>query len=193
MEIVPFVGQFDVSQFLCGEDPEHLDLNDFLQTDALRYSRTSMSQTYVAVADATVVGYVTLLMDAIWLNAEEKGEFEQVEVPPAQTIPALKVGRLARHKSCEIPQVGKALMRFAFAMLVDQSEKVGCRLLSVDAIPSAVSFYEKLRFVPNRHNNHAGGKRRTTTSMRFDAFARTLPDWTRRAPLAEPVEQSGTT
>ena len=50
----------------------------------------------------------------------------------------------------------------------------------------AVSFYEKLRFVPNLHHNHAGGKRRRTTSMRFDAFAPMLPDWTRLMPLMRP-------
>lgn len=179
MDIHPFTGQYDVSRFTCGDDPDHADLDDFLKSDALRYSATSMGQTYVAVEDDVVVGYVTLLMDAIWLNTEEKDEFRRADVPPAQTIPALKVGRLARLKACKVPLVGTSLMRFAFAMLVDQSEKIGCRLLSVDAIPSAVWFYEKLMFVPNRHNNHMPLKHRRTTGMRFDAFAPVLPDWTK--------------
>lgn len=184
MDIHPFAGQYDVSAFTCGDEPDYLDLNDFLKTDALRYAATSMSQTYVAVEDGAVVGYVTLLMDAIWLNPEEKDEFRRAEVPPARTIPALKVGRLATLKTYGGRLVGTSLMRFAYATLVDQSERIGCRLLSVDAIPSALTFYEKkLGFVRNLHNNHTGGKRPShTTSMRFDAFARNLPDWTRLPP-----------
>ena len=186
MDIHPYTGQYDVSGFTCGDEPHHADLNDFLKTDALRYSATSMSQTYVAVADGRVVGYLTLLTDAIWLNPDEKGELQRADVPPAQTVPALKVGRLARHKSCTIPLVGSALMRFAFDILIDISERAGCRLLSVDAIPSALSFYEKLGFVRNLHFNHAG-KKRETTSMRFDAFSPARPTWTLHVPLMRPA------
>jgi ribosomal protein S18 acetylase RimI-like enzyme len=187
VDIFPFIGQCDVSNFTCGDEPHHADLNDFLKSDALRYSATSMSQTYVAVEDEIVVGYVTLLVDAIWLNPDEKSGFEKADVPPAQTVPALKVGRLARLRSCKVPLVGSALMRFAFDRLIDVSERAGCRLLSVDAIPSAVSFYEKLGFVRNLHFNHAG-KKRETTSMRFDAFSPTRPDWTRHVPLMRPEQ-----
>ena len=192
MEIFLFAGQYDVSQFSCGDEPHHADLNDFLKTDALRYAATSMSQTYVAVAKDEVVGYVTLLNDAIWLNTDEKSELLRAEVPPAQTVPALKVGRLARHKDCQVPFVGSALMRFAFDMLLDISERAGCRLLSVDAIPSAVAFYEKLGFVRNLHFNHAG-KKRETTSMRFDAFSPLRPAWTTQMPLMRPVSTNEST
>lgn len=163
---------------MCGDSPQHRDLDDFLKADALRYAATSMSQTYVAIEGGLVVGYVTLLMDAIWLNADEKDLFERAEIPTAQTIPALKVGRLARNAVCQTRGVGTTLMRFAFDKLVDLSEHAGCRLLSVDAISSAVEFYERLGFVRNLHNNHTG-RRRETVSMRFDAFAPTLPEWTR--------------
>ncbi|HAN90818.1 MAG TPA: hypothetical protein DCQ33_01900 [Nitrospira sp.] len=178
MNIVPFTELHDVSGFTCGDLPEHRDLDDFLKSDALRYARTSMSRTYVAVEDGgSIVGYVTLLVDAIWFNAEEKVELAQADVPPAQTIPALKVGRLARHIAWKQPGVGTTLMRFAFDKLMALSAQAGCRLLSVDAIPSAVDFYELLGFIRNLHNNHTG-KRRETVSMRFDAFAPTLPAWT---------------
>lgn len=137
-----------------------------------------MSRTYVALEDdGSIVGYVTLLMDAIWFNAEEKTEFARADIPPAQTIPALKVGRLARNVAVKQTGVGTTLMRFAFDKLMALSAQAGCRLLSVDAIPSAVDFYERLGFIRNLHNNHTG-KRRETVSMRFDAFAPTLPAWT---------------
>lgn len=176
MRIRLLTRDYDVSNFSCGDEEHHRDLNEFLKADARRYMTTSMSQTYVAIERGDLVGYVTLLVDAIWLNSDEKSMFEQVDIPPAQTIPALKVGRLARSATCTAHGVGTALMRFALDKLVDMSEDVGCRLLSVDAIPPAVEFYERLGFVPNLHNNHTG-KRRGTVSMRFDAFGPTLPDW----------------
>lgn len=176
MRIRLLTRDLDVSQFTCGDEPHHRDLDEFLKADARRYMATSMSQTFVGIERGELVGYITLLMDAIWLNSDEKSLFEQVDIPPAQTIPALKVGRLARSATCTTRGVGTALMRFALDKLVDLSEQAGGRLLSVDAIPSAVEFYERLGFVPNLHNNHTG-KRRGTVSMRFDAFAPTLPDW----------------
>ena len=60
---------------------------------------------------------------------------------------------------------------------MERSKVTGCRFLSVDAIPEAVEFYEKLGFEPNLHGSYQG-KNRGTTSMRFDAFAPTLPQWT---------------
>lgn len=185
MDIVPFSDQYDVSGFSCGDKPCHADLNDFLKSDALRYAKTWLSQTYVAVEDHVVVGYVTLLMDAIRVTPEEKGQMEGVAELSTQTIPALKVGRLARLSTCQIPRVGTILMRFAFDKLNDLSEYVGCRFLSVDAISCAIPFYKKLGFVPNLHGS-LQSKNRSTVSMRFDAFAPNLPDWTRRAPMLPP-------
>lgn len=187
MEILPYVGQYDVSGFSCGDEPQHVELNDFLKNDAARYAATAIGQTYVAVRDDFVLGYTTLLVDAIWLNPEEKGSFAKADVPSSMTVPALKVGRLARATSSKTPLVGRSLMRFAFYTLLDISESAGCRLLSVDAIPSAVPFYEKLGFVRNLHFNHAG-KKRGTISMRFDAFSPARPDWTRHLPLMRPAQ-----
>lgn len=180
MEILPFTYEYDVSGFSCGDKACHEDLNDFLKTDALEYAKTWLSQTYVAVDDGTVLGYVTLLMDSIRITPEEKGQIEGVAELATQTIPALKVGRLARLSTCKIPRLGTILMRYAFDKLIDLSEHVGCRFLSVDAISCAVPFYEKLGFVPNMHSTFKG-KNRETKSMRFDAFAPILPAWTKAA------------
>lgn len=178
MQIVPFTPDIVVSDFTCGGEQHHFDLDDFLKTEALRYAEQSLGHTYLAVDDGLVLGYITHLTDSIRLSLGEKDNLLlRLGFPPPHTIPALKIGRLARLAGHEGRRVGSALMRHAFDKLMDLSESTGCRFLSVDAIPSAVSFYEKLKFVRNEHGSYQS-KHRDTTSMRFDAFAPELPEWT---------------
>lgn len=178
MLIIPFTPGIDVSDFTCGGEQHHLDLDDFLKTEALRYAGQSLGHTYLAIEDGLVLGYITHLTDSIRLSVAEKDNLKsRLGFPPPHTIPALKIGRLARLARYEGRGVGSALMRHAFDKLMDLSESTGCRFLSVDAIPSAVSFYEQLGFVGNEHGSYQG-KSRDTTSMRFDAFAPELPEWT---------------
>lgn len=184
MEIVPFGPQYDVEGFTCGQsdDPDVQDefthLDAFLHDDASKYAENSIGRTYLAVEGNTVAGYITLLMDSIWIDKSEKPKLESVGLPPLKTIPALKVGRLARNVSFRGKYLGLILMRHAFDVLVATSDKVGCRFLTVDAIPSALPFYKRLAFEENVHNNHKPKSGRPV-SMRFDAFAPELPDWTK--------------
>lgn len=179
MKIIPLTVSIDISAFTCGDEDSHRDLDEFLKIEALRYSAMALGYTYVAIEDGAVVGYITHLTDSIRLSYDEKNHLAQrLGFPPPHTVPALKVGRLARHASWRVRGVGTALMRHAFDKLMDVSERTGCRFLSVDAIPEAVEFYEKLGFEPNQHTTYQG-KNRGTTSMRFDAFAPALPEWTK--------------
>lgn len=41
-------------------------------------------------------------------------------------------------------------MSFAFVSALDVAAYAGCRLLTVDAYPAAIAFYERLGFVTNR-------------------------------------------
>ncbi len=66
------------------------------------------------------------------------------------------------------------MVKAAFAIAREVSDLSGCRLLTVDAYPDAVSFYEKLGFVRNRSPNYRG---RENPSLRLDLFGRNMPDW----------------
>lgn len=178
MKIVRLTSDIDVADFTCGEQPFQRDLDEFLKIEALRYAAVALGHTYLAVEDGSVIGYVTHLTDSIRLDIDEKHHLAQMlGFPLPHTIPALKIGRLARHASWQIRGIGTALVRHTFDKLMAASEVTGCRFLSVDAIPEAVEFYEKLGFEPNLHGSYQG-KNRGTTSMRFDSFAPTLPQWT---------------
>ena len=65
-------------------------------------------------------------------------------------------------------------MQVAFDQALAISESIGCRLLTVDAYPASVSFYQRLGFIPNRAKPYQG---REHPSMRLDLFPPALPSW----------------
>jgi ribosomal protein S18 acetylase RimI-like enzyme len=161
---------------------EDSDLDDFLANDALRRQAENVAQTALAFYDGVLVGYVTIMTDAIVLSPEERTGLELRE-PSYPVVPALKIARLAVRKEFRLQNrgIGCALVKYAWARAFGVAELVGCRLLTVDAYQSAVDFYEaKLGFERNLDNSHK--KKMTkygTVSMRLDVFGKTVPEWAR--------------
>jgi GNAT superfamily N-acetyltransferase len=89
---------------------------------------------------------------------------------------ALKIARLAVAEPFRAAYsgAGTALVQVALAMALDISARVGCRLLTLDAYPASVAFYEKLGFVHNRAKLYKG---RVHPSMRLDIFPPTPYTW----------------
>jgi GNAT superfamily N-acetyltransferase len=160
-----------VDGFVCGD----VDLDDFLRTDALRLQRHHVARTYLAFLDGQLVGYMTLLADAVGLETRERKRLA-LSSTDHPSVPALKIARLAvgREVRLERRGAGTALVAIAYAMALDLADRVGCRLLTVDAYPESVPFYERLGFVTNRAKPYQG---RTHPSMRLDVFPPTPPAW----------------
>ena len=102
-----------VSGFDCGDMPWEIDLNDFIQDDALRDQRQNLSRTYLFFADEDgqkCVGFATLLATAVerkeWhlLPKLRKDEIEY------KSIPALLIGRLAVRKSVQGQRIGSRIL-----------------------------------------------------------------------------------
>ena len=139
----------DLSQFDCGHD----DLNGFLKNDCTQHLEKKISGTKLALYEGAIVGYITLLADAIILHAEELGDF------PFKQVPALKIGRLGVEKKCQGQKIGTALMKYALGVAFRMNESgVGCRFLTVDSDPKAVDFYAGLGFVMSRHRDYKDKK-----------------------------------
>lgn len=133
------------------------------------------ARTKLALYDGKLVGYITLLCDAIVLETRERnGLALRHEDHPE--IPALKVARLGVSESFRTTHrgVGEALMQFFIAMALSLSTRVGCRLLTLDAYAQSAAFYEHLGFVRNRAKEY---RDRQNPSMRLDLYASTLPPW----------------
>jgi GNAT superfamily N-acetyltransferase len=165
--------------FSCGDDSEDEDLNDFLRADALRLQDQKVALTFLALYADALVGYVTLLADSVVLLTKER---KKVNLTSSDhpVVPALKIARLASSLAFRTKHrgIGEALVAFAYARALGVAALVGCRFLTLDARPSAVPFYNKLGFVPNMDKSYLEREEKTRhLSMRFDLFAKTLPDW----------------
>jgi ribosomal protein S18 acetylase RimI-like enzyme len=163
--------------FSCGD----ADLDDFIRSDASRLHTLNVARTYVSWYQGAACGYVTLMADAVVLKPNERKKlrtpdgvaltFDDHPVIPALKIARLAVGRTTReaHRG-----MGEALVRFAFLTGLDVADLVGCRLLTLDAYPESIGFYEKLGFSLNRDDTYAA---RNHPSMRLDLFGPSPPIW----------------
>ena len=110
---------------------------------------------------------MTVLADAIVLETKERKRLAL----SAHDHPAVAAPFQSTHTG-----VGTALVRIALAIGADVSERMGCRLLTVDAYPESVAFYERLGFVRNRAKVYQG---REHPSLRLDIFPAEPPSWVR--------------
>ena len=160
-----------IARFDCADE----DLNGFLRDDALRLQQHRTVLTYLALFGGEVVGYVSLMLDAVVLETRERKALSLAH-DDHPVIPALKIARIGCHKpfrDCS-RGLGTLLVQFAAATALDFAERAGCRLLTLDAYPSAVGFYERLGFVKNKAKEL---RERNHPSMRFDLFTKAAPDW----------------
>jgi GNAT superfamily N-acetyltransferase len=98
----------------------------------------------VAIEEGSICGYVTVA----------PADIEGDDLPaalrrrlPAYPLPVLRTGRLATDVATRGLGVGKALLRYAFALAREMRDKYGCVGVLVDAKPGAVDFYAKYGFV----------------------------------------------
>ena len=120
----------DINQFKCADS----DLNDFLFDDAKHFQNELMAVTYLLehMEQNKTAAYFSLLADKITFNPEEKGVWNKLNrnIPNQnrrRSYPAVKIGRLAVN---------------AFANV----RRLGCRFVTVDALSTAVNFYQKNGF-----------------------------------------------
>jgi len=163
--------QPELAAFECGDD----DLNGFLRDDALRLQQRNTVRTYLALYDGDLVGFISLMVDAVVLETKERKTL-RLNHADHPVLPALKIARLATAKSFREANIGLGtmLMRFAVARGYEIADAAGCRLLTLDAYPDAISFYERLGFL---RNNAKPYREREHPSMRFDLFAPSQPSW----------------
>ena len=87
-------------------------------------------------------------------------------------VPALKIGRLATDTRVQGQGVGKFLISLVIGLAQEQSEAVGCRYVTLDALPGRETYYAKLGFKQNKavHSNYRKlrEKELENMSMRFD-------------------------
>lgn len=132
-----------VEDFSCGEP----DLDRFLIRHALQAQFANSSQSYLALRDASVVGYYTLVV----------GQVEPAQAPlrvakgmPRHPIPLLILARLAVHEDWRGRSLGAGLLRDALGRTLQVADIAGVRALAVHAKDDgAVAFYRHFNFEPS--------------------------------------------
>lgn len=138
----------DIKPFKCADS----DLNEFLFEDAKHFQRELMAVTYLLeyMELNKTAAYFSLLADKITFNPDEKGVWNKLNrnIPNTKrrrSYPAVKIGRLAvseEFSGCGLGTFIVDNIKYAFANV----KRLGCRFITVDALNSAVAFYEKNGF-----------------------------------------------
>jgi len=142
VELRPLAQDDDLTAFSCGQP----DLDRFLQHYAGQNQfKLHLAVTYVAVADARVVGFATVAASSL-----ERASLPSARLRkrlPAYPLPVLRLARLGVDTRAQGHGLGTALLRQVLTLAVLQRDHMGCVGVVTDAKPEAVSFYERLGFV----------------------------------------------
>lgn len=139
----------EIKPFRCAEE----DLNGFLFDDAKHFQKELMAVTYLLedLQENVTVAYFSLLADKISFNPIEKKVWNKLNrnIPNPKrrrNYPAVKIGRLAVNERYAGTGVGTFVLdniKYAFTTV----KRLGCRFITVDALVSAATFYEKNGFL----------------------------------------------
>jgi GNAT superfamily N-acetyltransferase len=126
--------------FDCGVEP----LNRFLIRFALGNQLAHASQSYVALADAAVIGFHTLVVGEV-ANAEAPERLRKGL--PRHPVPIMILARLAAHKDWRGKGVGAGLLKDAVRRTLQAADIAGLRALVVHAKDDAArEFYRHFNF-----------------------------------------------
>jgi hypothetical protein len=150
-------GPVKPGEFKCPID----EYNEYLTQEAWRTQAEFIATTWLLRNRATdlIVSYMSLINDAIKLNATEK-ELHHLNYP-FRTIPAMKIAKLAVSKSSyeQYKGIGSYMIYLAQYIAVTANEQhSACRFLTVDADIEhdldVTSFYTKNGFIANAEMNN---------------------------------------
>jgi GNAT superfamily N-acetyltransferase len=119
-------------------------LDRFLKTyAAFNQDALGIGVTYVIPTDGGLAGFVTLVAASI---RRDDIPLRSPDAYPRYPLPALRLAQLAVDSKVQSAGLGSALVLYARQVAEVMRSRVGCAGLIVDALPSAVSYYEMLGF-----------------------------------------------
>lgn len=153
MKIVRLTQEHAFKPFDCGEE----DLNDFLLEDAKQYAKGLLAVTYVIEDDNMTVAFFSLSNDRISLSESDKATWRRIRASfphrkHRSDYPAVKIGRLGVNIDAQRKHIGTEILDFVKHTFIT-SNRTGCCFVTVDALQSAVPFYERNGFKLLRKEN----------------------------------------
>jgi len=146
MKIIRLSQDYLFKPFDCGEN----DLNEFLLNDAKSYASQLLAVTYVIENDTNTVAFFSLSNDRISISETDKATWRRIRnaFPHRKhrgDYPAVKIGRLGVDISAQHQHMGTNILNFVKQMFLNNN-RTGCCFVTVDALRSAVPFYENNGF-----------------------------------------------
>jgi GNAT superfamily N-acetyltransferase len=141
LHIEKFHSSHTVQGFDCGREV----LNRFLIRYALQNQQAGASQTYLALADAEVAGYYTLVVGQV----EHEGAPERLKKGLARhPVPIMLLARLAVATHWQGKGLGSGLLKDAMRRTLQAADIAGIRAFAVHAKDEeAKAFYERYDFI----------------------------------------------
>ena len=148
LKIRRLTGDYEFKSFDCGED----DLNDFLLNDAKNYLKYLLSVTYIIENDNDIVGYFSVSNDRISFADSDKTTWRKIKSlfphrKHRKDYPAVKIGRFGINENYKGQRWGSRIINLIKQMFTTNN-RTGCCFVTVDALTSAIGFYEKNGFRP---------------------------------------------
>ena len=132
-----------IDSFDCGREA----LNRFLIRYALPNQQAGASQTYVALSEAEVVGYYTLVVGQVeYDDAPDRLKKGLARYP----VPIMLLARLAVAAHWQGKKLGAGLLKDAMLRTLQAADIAGIRAFAVHAKDDEASaFYKRFDFVPS--------------------------------------------
>jgi GNAT superfamily N-acetyltransferase len=134
----------DLSSFDCGNEA----LNIYIKKYALQNQKKNAGRTFIVtpIESNNIIGYYTLVTGAVSVeNAPDQLKKGLGNYP----VPIVLIARLAIDKNCQGAGLGKNLLKDAFLRVLQASENIGIRAITVKAKDeNAVAFYKRYDFEP---------------------------------------------
>ena len=139
----PLRARHDRSRFTCGVPA----LDDWFRTRASQDQRRRIAQVFVALDGAEVMGFYSLSLFTLALDAVPAALARKL--PKYDAIPAALIGRLARAERGRGSGLGDLLVADAVTRVLAAAESVAAYAIVVDAKDEGgASFYRAHGFIP---------------------------------------------
>ena len=144
VEISLFTPLTNGEKFSCG----NADLDRFILTEeAARIEREDLGRTYLVRCRGHLAAYLTLSVDALRMESLRTWtEFDHLSRLRIETMPAIKIGRLAVARQFQSRGLGRHLVNYVVGLATVIREQAGVRLVLLEAKPDSLGFYERCGF-----------------------------------------------
>lgn len=124
------------------------EMDDFIKNEALEEQNRTLNTTHLLIDRDTesLVAYLSLCCDGIQLNPEERDGMNVVY----QTMPAIKIARLAVSVNYRGHRFGKMLLDYAAYICEQINEQSGVAFITLDCYEHRLSYYQQYGFEKNQ-------------------------------------------